>query len=161
MRYFRGENSDSFNNKVEHVLRKSFVMLFLLLIIVQTIMLNDTARGFLVRDYELEGRPLAVSETLFNEGKIRLQLLNNLSPDLNIRVTVNGEAVTTFQTTTVEIKVKDGDVLGIDSTGSIQKGEIEITSKTPNVQTDCIGKRFRTDGDPKGTLRLKVSSNGK
>jgi len=149
-----------YQNKIEHGLKKFVVMIFLLLIFIQIIMLNDSVRSFLVSDYELEGRPLAVNEMLFNEGKLRLQLVAPI-PDQNITVRVNGEQVAAFQTNIVEVKVKDGDVLGINSNGSTQKGEIEIVSKTPNIQNNCVGKRFRTDGDPKGTLRLKVTNNGK
>jgi len=122
--------------------------------------MNENVRGLLVRDYELEGRPLAVNEMLFNEGKLRLQLVG-LVPDNKIRVKVNGEEVTAFQTAIVEVEVRDGDVLGIDCSGSLQKGEIEIVSKTPNIENNCVGKRFKTDGDPKGTLKIKVNSYGK
>lgn len=113
-----------------------------------------------MRDYELDGRPLAVNEMLFNEGKLRMQLVG-LSPDNKIRVKVNGEEVAAFQTSIIELTVKDGDVLGVDCSGSIQKGEIEIVSKTPNIENNCVGKRFKTDGDPKGTLKIKVNNYGK
>ena len=141
-------------------LRSSLSALFFFLLFIQIIMLNDSVRSYLVGDYELEGRPLAVNEMLFNEGKLRLQLIAPVA-DQNIIVKVNGEEVASFQTNIVEIKVKDGDVLGISSIGSTQKGEIEIVSKTPNIQNNCVGKKFRTDGDPKGTLRLKISNTGK
>lgn len=144
----------------ERGLRKLFFIFFLLLIFSQILLMNDTVRGLLVRDYELEGRPLAVNEMLFNEGKLRMQLVG-LSPDNKIRVKVNGEEVASFQTSIIEVQVKDGDVLGIDCSGSIQKGEIEIVSKTPNIENNCVGKRFRTDGDPKGTLKIKVNSYDK
>ena len=150
----------NYDLKVDKGLRKVFVILFMVLILIQVVMLNDTLRGFITKDSELEGRPLAVNEMLFDEGKLRMQLIS-LEPDPKIRVTVNGEEVTSFQTSIVEVKVKDGDILGINCTGYSQKGEIEIVSKTPNVQNNCVGKRFKTNGDPKGTLRMKVGSTGK
>lgn len=157
--FSRRQGAD-YDVKVDIGLRKIFVGLFIALILIQVVMLNDTLRGFLTNDGELEGRPLAVNEMLFDEGKLRLQLIA-LDPDPKIRITVNGEEVASFQTSIVEVKVMDGDVLGMNCTGYTKNGEIEIVSKTPNVQNNCVGKRFRTNGDPKGTLRMKVGSTGK
>lgn len=157
---FQRKREFSYDYKVDRVLKKFFAILILTLIVTQVVMLNDSVRGLLTNDYELEGRPLAVNEMLFNEGKLRLQLIN-INPDPKIYITVNGDEVASFQTTIAEVKVKDGDILGINCTGSTQKGEIEIVSKTPNILNNCVGKRFTTSGDPKGTLRIKVDSTGK
>lgn len=142
---------------IERLMFRLFVISFSLLLAVQLAMTNENMRNLLTPGSDLDGRALEVNEFLYNEGKLRLQLIGIEASD-QLKVTINGEVVALFTTNIIEVSVKDGDVLGVQCMGTKYKGEIEIVSRSPNVITDCVGKRFKTDGDPKGTLRIRVGN---
>lgn len=142
----------------EGILFVIFVIVFSTLIIAQTALINPYVRAFLTTGSELEGSPLANEEYLFNEGKLSLGLVGKLK-DEDLKVLVNGEEVCVFSYSIAQVEVKDGDVVEIEAGASGGGAEVEVLSKTDNISTQCVGKRFKVEQGKKRIVKVNVNKN--
>lgn len=140
---------------MERLLFLSFVVTFVLLVIVQAALTSPAVRETLSISDELEGVPLGVEEFLYNEGKLGLELVNEEN-NQELKVLVNGDEVEVFSSKYIDIAVKDGDVVEID--GSYVQGEIEvrIISKSDNISTDCIAKSVKVNSNIEKLVKVRV-----
>lgn len=149
------QRSEALSMSVERLLFFSFIVTFILMIIVQTALLSPSIRTFLSVDSEYEGTPLALEEYLFEDGGLTLKLINSGKNNL-IKVMVNGDPVAAFETSEINLRVKNGDVVEIDGSKSKSAEEVEITSKTDNVISDCLNKKVKVQSNIKTLVRVRV-----
>lgn len=138
----------------ERVLFFLFVFLFVSLVVVQTAMMNPSIRTFFTGDTGLEGSPLQYEEYLFGQGKISVALCNE---DFNedLKLLVNGDEVAAFSQKTININVKDGDVISID--GSLAgESEVEIVFASSNIKSGETGKRIKVNSNVKQLTRIII-----
>jgi len=140
--------------RFERVLFLLFLFLFVSLVVVQTAMMNPSIRTFFTGDTGLEGSPLQYEEYLYSQGEISVALCNE---DYNedLKLLINGDEVAAFSQKTINIKVKDGDVISID--GSLAgESEVEIVFASSNIKRDETGKRIKVNSDVKQLTRIII-----
>ena len=140
---------------IEKILFFCFIITFVLMIFVQAAITNPSIRASLSINDELEGTPLAMEEFLYNRGNIVLKLAN-LDKDENAKILVNGEETSSFIKNTVDVKVKNGDVIEIDASRTGNKIEVIALSKSGNIVTDCVNKRVKVDSNIKKMIKVKI-----
>ncbi len=133
---------NGFDEIFEKILFLSCVAAFLLLIIIQTAMLSPSLTAFVESQNRLEGQPLGVEEYLFEEGTISLQLVD-AQCRYDLKVLVNGDEAAVFSEKNVTIKVRDGDVVELDTGSGKEAVEVLVTSASDNVATRCVGKKYK------------------
>lgn len=144
-----------YNLTFERLLFLLFLTTFSLLIIVQTAMTNPSIRTFLTTDNEFEGTPMEVEEYFYDEGSIAIKLVD-IETDPDMLILVNGETVAAFNENTVEISVKDGDVVEIDGSSSFNNVDAEVVSKSGNITSDCIGKTVNIKSNIKKVMDVRI-----
>lgn len=139
----------------ERVLFFLFVITFTIMIIVQATLMNPAIRASLSMNDELEGKPLGLEEFLYSEGIIRLSLLSEgRNPD--IKVLVNGEVVGSFFVPSIEITVKDGDVVEIDGSSVADEFEVAILPVTENIASECVNLKTVVNKEVKKLSRIRI-----
>ncbi|HOV27633.1 MAG TPA: hypothetical protein PK566_14905 [Pseudobacteroides sp.] len=136
----------------------TFFILFASLILTQILLVSPTTRRFLVKDVEFEGSPLEVVENLYSEGELELEL-QNIQKDENINVLINGDEVAAFSDKSMVLKVRDGDVLEIDGTGTNNSAVVKVIKSSSNIENNCVGKEFTVGSELKNLFRVKISGS--
>ncbi|MCR4435573.1 MAG: hypothetical protein QHH06_02575 [Clostridiales bacterium] len=150
-----GEKSGRGKINFERMLYLSFVVTFAVLIVVQSALTSPAVRTFLAVDGDSERVPLGYEEYLYKEGEIVLQLLEQ-EGDENIKVLVNGDEAAAFSNSYASIAVKDGDVVEIDGSGIKREIEVQVISKSPNIRTDCVGKKVKVNSNVKKLATIRI-----
>ncbi len=140
----------------EKVFVITFFVLFASLILTQILLAAPSTRKLLVKDVEFEGSPIGVVENLYSEGELELEL-QNIQKDENLNVLINGDEVAAFSSKSMVLKVRDGDVIEIDGTGTNSSAVIKITKSSNNIENNCVGKIFTVESELKNLFRVKVS----
>jgi len=154
---FNVKKRKEFENKrpkfnIEKLLFLGFIMVFLVLILVQAALTSPTLRTFLVTDDKYEGTPLGVEETIYEEGKIELDLTSgNCSPD--IKILVNGEEIADFTKSHIGLTVKNGDIVEIDDSIAKVNIEVAISSISTNINQNGLN---RVTSISKGINRIAI-----
>ncbi len=156
------KEKNSQKKRIKSLSEKAFVITFFILfaslVITQILLASPGTRRFLVKDVEFEGSPLGVVENLYSEGELELEL-QNIQKDENINVLINGDEVAAFSDKSMVLKVKDGDVLEIDGTGTNNSAVIKVIRSSSNIENDCVGKEFTVDSEIKNLFRVKISES--
>jgi hypothetical protein len=140
---------------IEKVLFFCYIVSFVLMVFVQVAITNPSVRTLLSVSSEPEGTPLAVEEFLYKYGEIVLQLVNaDMNKDL--KVLLNGEEAARFTCKTIVIKVKSGDVIEIDGSGTDKKMEVIVLSKSDNIVTKCVNIRAKVDSNIQKIVKVKI-----
>lgn len=144
-----------FRINIERILFLSFIITFVLLVIVQAALVHPAVRTFLTVDRELEGTPLKAEEFLYKEGEIALQVLKGEYGE-GLKVLVNGDVAAAFADQEVSLKVKDGDVVEIDASGLEGETEVGIVSCSSNISPEYVNKTVKVGGNIKSLAKIKV-----
>lgn len=132
-----------------------FILSFSLLIIAQAALMNPSIRTFLTSDNEFQGTPMGVEEYFYKEGTLTFMMRGN-QVDGDVKILVNGDEVAAFSKYIVSIEVKDGDVIEIDGSNASAASEVEVVAKSPNIKSDCIGKRMSIPSGVRKVTDIKV-----
>lgn len=149
-----------FNKSVnfERFLFKSFIAVFVLLLAAQAALLNPAVRSAITIHDGVEGTPLGAEEYLYNEGNMKIELLDGDSnPDL--KVLVNGEEKACFEAKSVQLDVIEGDVIEVDGsavTGSIR---VAVSSVSTNMDGEYVGKTFKLNGNVQRIIKVKMNGH--
>lgn len=140
------------NFNAEKILFLAFIIVFVLLIMVQAALTSPSLRTFLVTDSKYQGSQLGSEETLYETGRIGLELTKGTcSPD--IKVLVNGEEEASFAESHIDLTVKNGDVIEIDDSSLKEDAEVTIASISKNIDPSGL---IRVIGISKGIKRIAV-----
>jgi hypothetical protein len=143
------------NVSFERILFFLFLITFSIMLLAQVIMIDPSARAFMIVGSEMEGLPLGEEEYLYTEGTIALILTSSdFQPDL--KVLVNGIEAASFATQKVNIPVKDGDVVEIDGSALEDEQAVEVISQSKNITQKYIGKMVRTKSNVLKILKVKM-----
>lgn len=131
--------------RFEWFMFKSFLTVFIILIAAQAALINPSVRSSVSDNYYIEGEPLREEVYLFIPGKMELKLSNiDNCPDL--KVLVNGEERGSFESNTVLLKLKDGDVVELDASRVLVLAKVQISAVSENI-SGILGKTISvTDG---------------
>lgn len=140
---------------IERLLFLSCIIVFVLMLLVQAALTSPSVRTFLNGSSSLEGIPLETEEYMFAEGKLGLKLIN-CQRNYSLKVLINGEDIQAFDENIVNLKVRNGDVVEIDGSGTSEENEVEIVSKDENIISDCLGKKVSVNGNVKQLIKIKV-----
>jgi hypothetical protein len=122
----------------DRILIICFTLVFLLLMTVQAALTSQAVRERLYIDDELE---------------------NSSNPDL--MVLVNGDEVCSFSNRIISIRVRDGDVLELDGSGLDKQSEVKVLSKSDNVISDCINKKYLVKSGIREIARIRLNKKNK
>lgn len=139
----------------EKILFTIFTITFVLMVIVQTALLNQDVRILLDVDAGLEGTPLEAEEYLYKDGIVVLKLLSqDTCPDL--KILVNGTEIARFDENELIITVRDGDVIEADGSRVPDSLEVGIKSTSSNISLDSIYREFKVDSSVKKLARIRI-----
>ncbi len=142
---FRVRNKGARKISMPNVERYVFLLVvtaFSVLVIVQASLANPTVRNFLLSEKDFEGTPIGSEEYFYEEGSLTLRLIGEYS-DPGIKVLVNGDEVAGFSQTELMIKVKNGDVVELDGSESVNKASVQVFSKSGKIDSGCVGKTIQ------------------
>ena len=139
----------------EKILFFTFVCLFIAIVFIQGTLLNPSLRSYLVKDDDVNGRPLGEEEYLYKEGEISIALLASESNE-DLKLLVNGEEVAVFNQNLVTIPVKDGDVVEVDASSTDQEAVLEIISASENISGVEVGKRIKVNSNIEEITRISI-----
>lgn len=149
------------NNKMrspisfERILFVVFIISFALLIIIQALLTDPAVRSALSSSHVIEGEPLEEEVFLYSQGSLVLKLMND-EPDPRVKVIINGDEAATFVEQLVEIAVTDGAVIEVDGSEADYAAEVAIVSKSDNIETDCVGRKARTDSNVRLLTQVRL-----
>lgn len=144
-----------FAQKIEKGLIRVVVLGVVLMVMVQALMTREQYRIFLSWGEKLEGQsinyPVSVTKQTENEPsaprKEPAQTLMNISADISSSlpkaiVLVNGKPAGNFSNQKISLKLKDGDVVEIDSRYYNFPINYRITSTSGNLAYPSKGKKY-------------------
>jgi len=143
------------DSSFERLLYISFVITFVVLVIVQAALTNPSVRTYLTLNADFEGTPLQTEEYLYNKGELGLALLRG-DVDGSVKVLVNGQEAAAFNGKELTIEVKEGDVIEIDCSMSMNTAEVEVVSYSGNISPECVGKRVEVKSGIKKLVKVQV-----
>ena len=120
---------------VERKIFRLALLLFLALYTLQVInfVFEQRNSGLLTHTLgELEGIPVAESQTLINTGTIELSVTSN-SDYSKIQIYLNGEYYNSFNRKSISLMVKNNDIIEISGINNEFAATIKITSVTDNI----------------------------
>jgi|GEM_PF-1600899 len=132
-----------------------FVMAgFLTVIITQVLMLNDNIRVFLNSTEKIEG--ININTYLSKDGTLKLELVN-MEKAPNAYVLINGDPKYSFKNKSVDISIKQGELIEIDGTKYKQTLYIKVADSSDNVIEPQRTAVVKVNGDIEvvGRVRLK------
>ena len=144
---------------VENKILRLAIILFFILYAIQVInfVFEQRNSGLLTNTLgELEGIPVAESQTQINTGTIELSVITNSDYD-KIQIYLNGEYYNSFNRKSISLMVKNNDIIEISGINNEFPATIKITSITDNVispkenNTIIVNKNFARAG----RVRLK------
>lgn len=122
---------------IEKILFVSFIFMFLLLVMIQTALLTPGIQAYIPSTAPLEGSELRAEEYLFQSGQIDLELEQGISNE-KLMVLVNGDPVCTFLNSSIQLNVKDGDVIELDGTATDQNCTVKVASISENISSEIL-----------------------
>lgn len=141
--------------QLNKILVTSFILSFFLLIAAQAVLTNQEVWEILSVNNELEGKPLGAEESLYKEGKIFLTA-DDEEYCIGLKVLVNGAESVVFQSNTVEIAVRDKDVIEIDASNNNHTITVTVTDKSGNVNEDCLNKKIIVASGVHKLVRIRI-----
>jgi len=132
------------NKLIEKRLILLSMICFVLLIAIQVIMTNPSARNLLTQEEKVEGVFLQNSTETIDKGTLVLELVDCSSMN-TLWVMVNGQRVGRFSGKQVILPVSDGELIEIDGTDSNSSAKVKIASYTKNI-TLLINKSILETG---------------
>ncbi len=134
-----------FSDRFEGFLLKAAITAVLVLLVVQAAFLNPVFKSAVSNDNKLEGDLLKSEAYFFIPCKMELKLINiDQCPDLV--VLVNGEKSAAFNTNTVMLDLKDGDVVELDAGSLLEEAVVQVRAVSSNI-SGFLGKTMSvTDG---------------
>ncbi|RCX19965.1 hypothetical protein DFR58_10234 [Anaerobacterium chartisolvens] len=154
-RWREGKYTENRKLSFERIIFLTFILAFTFLIVVQTILISPVARTFISGRSEPEGIPLGREEYLYDEGEIGVKLLNG-NADGKVKILVNGDEAGVFTGGIVTLKVRDGDVVEVDGSGTGDEVEAVIVTRSGNIDNDCANKRVRVKYGVKKLTQIKI-----
>lgn len=118
-------------DKVEGILKTAFLISFALLMAVQVILTVPEVRSSLNRE-ALDGIPLGKQAYLVEPCKMELRLLN-MENCPQLKVLVNGEEADAFNSDTVLLELRDGDVVELDASSMLIQARVQISAVSRNI----------------------------
>jgi len=141
--------------RIEKILYITFIVTFFLMVVVQAAILNPDIRTFLAINDELEGAPLSAEEFLYNKGTLVLKLSYGEINE-NLKVLVNGDEVARFNTGSISINVKDGDIVEIDASEVQDDTEVIVASQSDNINRDSYNMRVTVNSNIKKLVQVQM-----
>lgn len=142
---------------IEKIFVTAFFISFSLLIITQVMLTITDLREGISTNSSIEGVPLEKEEFLYKEGEIVLELLSEYkSQGKDIKILVNGEEIGDFEYGQLSFKVKDGDILEIDSTRVSNRIDFIIKNKSSNVKIDNLSKKYTANREVLKIIKVKI-----
>lgn len=143
------------NYGFEKILFFAFLCLFIAIVFIQGTLLNPSLRSYLIKDEEINGRPLGSEEYLYKEGVISIALLANENNE-DLKLLVNGDEVAVFSQNLITLTVKDGDVIEVDASSIDNEAELEIISASENIAGVEVGKKIKVNANIEEITRISI-----
>ena len=143
------------NYGFEKILFFAFLCLVIAIVFIQGTLLNPSLRSYLIKDEEINGRPLGSEEYLYKEGVISIALLANENNE-DLKLLVNGDEVAVFSQNLITLTVKDGDVIEVDASSIDNEAELEIISASENIAGVEVGKKIKVNANIEEITRISI-----
>ncbi|MDF2890818.1 MAG: hypothetical protein K0R80_1185 [Clostridia bacterium] len=145
--------------KIEKKIFRLAIILFFTLYALQLVnfVLEQRNSGLLSNAVgELEGIPVAESQTQINTGTIELSVISN-SKYSKIQIYLNGEYYKSFNKKSISLMVKNNDIIEISGINSEFPATIKITSTTDNIISPKLDSVIKVNRSfvQAGRVRLK------
>jgi len=142
---------------VEKILFVKFFIFFSLLLVTQVVLTLSGLKEGLIINSRIEGFPLEKEEYLYKEGEIILEMLSEYKNEGHkVKILVNGEEAGDFSYGQLSLKVKDRDIIEIDSTNVPEKVYVTVKRASPNILIDDLGKKYVFYTEVKRITKVKI-----
>lgn len=138
----------------EDLLFKTCITFFIVLIAVQLILVIPSARVRLGLDKGI-GAPLSADEYLYSQGHLTLKLIGD-NPDPTVRILVNGDEIAMFENLEMPLSVRDGDVIEIDGSQSLNDYMVRIGNVSANINSNCLDAVAKVKSNIKMLVKVQV-----
>jgi hypothetical protein len=135
------DKKKKFKVNVERLFFFSLIIAFTLLIMAQTALMSPSIRAFFITSNLDEGTSLTADTYLYKKGVVTLKL-QNMNSNRLLNVLVNGDVVGVFKNKTMELNVKDGDVVELDGSALKTSVDVKIVPKSDNILETCVNKEL-------------------
>ena len=143
------------NKKIEKTLVLSSIVCFCLLLLIQMLMINPSARNILTQEEKVEGVFLNNSNVLMNKETILIELENESKMD-SLWVMINGERTARFSGKNITLPVSDGELIEIDGTGTNKMAKVNIKSRSDDVILVIDNSTLEVNGNIGVLARIKI-----
>jgi hypothetical protein len=138
--------SNGFNgwwNRINRIINKWLVLLFIALIISQFLLMNQTAKTFISRTDKLEGKSIADSQLFIKKGEVEISIESDSSIIPYSRPLVfyvNGVKAASTADKSIKLPVKDSDVIEVSGAEYNAIVILRVTSVSEDITVPELGK---------------------
>lgn len=150
-----GNNGKSGRINYERILFTAVIVAFSILVLAQAALMNNTARTFISDTARYEGIPLEGQNALFEEGKLVLELTDDIDGSV-LKVLVNGDETGNFSSRVLELTVKNDDVVEIQNPVKSTVLKIKIDNASDNIKGSFKGKVFNMKEGINKLVRIRL-----
>lgn len=126
-------------DKINSLLYRILILLFAIFLVSQVILMNQTLKTFISRTDKLEGKSIADSQLFIKKGEIEISV-DNYSILRPLVFYVNGESIKTPDGKSIELQVKENDVLEVSGAECSDTLVLKVTGVSDDIMVPELGK---------------------
>lgn len=140
---------------VENKITRLLILLFILLIVIQGLLVNQDIKTFLCPTEKLEGKSVEDVRPAVKSGDVQLSIQGSGYIG-NVDILVNGERVTSFYRSTAQITVRNDDIIEISGVKIKNMSMVQVTSVSGNVISPEPGRTLTINNNLVYLCRVKL-----
>lgn len=126
-------------SRVNKIICRAVVVLFVVFLAAQGILLNQTLKTFISRTDQLEGKSIADSQLFIRKGEIEISV-DNYSVLRPLLFYINGESIATPEGNSIKLQVKENDVIEVSGEGLSDTVVLKVTAVSGDIMVPEPGK---------------------
>jgi len=143
------------NKQIEKRIIILSIICFSLLIAIQVLMTNPSARNFLTKEERVEGVFLQESTQIIEQGTLVFELVDCSRMD-KLWVMVNGQRIARFSGKQIILSVSNNELIEIDSTDTNDSAKVKIASYSKNISLLINNSVLKTEKNIAPIARVKI-----
>jgi hypothetical protein len=126
-------------SRINRLLFRILVLLFVVFVISQASLMNQTLKTYISRTDKLEGRSIAESRLFIQKGEIEISA-DNLSSLKPLVFYINGVKAGTGAGKSIKLQVKENDVVEVSGAGCSETVVLKVTGVSGEIAVPEPGK---------------------
>lgn len=126
-------------SRINRLLFRILVLLFVMFVISQVSLMNQTLKTYISRTDKLEGRSIAESRLFIQKGEIEISA-DNLSSLKSLVFYINGVKAGQASGKSIKLQVKENDVVEVSGAGCSDTVVLKVTGGSGEIAVPELGK---------------------